>query len=62
LQRAAIETTFSEIGRRFPERREAARKIVEQYQHASVTAKQILPQLRDGEATLLELWMLTRPK
>lgn len=61
LQRAAIERTAAEVQRRQPERRAEAKKLVEQFQRRSVAAKQALAQLQDGEATLLELWLLAQP-
>ena len=62
LQRACIERTLADISRRFSDRRLAANQLVEQFQQRSANAKQALPQLKDGEATLLELWLLVRPK
>lgn len=62
LQRAAIERTAAEIQRRHPERRAEARKLLDEYDRRNAVASEVLPQLQNGEATLLELWLLARPK
>jgi len=62
LQRAAVERSATEISRRFPDRRSEATALAEQFQEQSAGGKQALSQLRDGEAGLLELWLLGRPK
>ena len=62
LQRSAIERTAAEVHRRQPERRQEARKLLDQFQRKAAADKQALAQLQEGEATLLELWLLARPK
>lgn len=62
LQRSAVERSSAEIQRRQPERRQEARKLLEQFQKKTAGSKQVVAQLQDGEATLLELWLLARPK
>lgn len=62
LQRSSIERLLTEFQRRQPERRPEARQLLERFQKETVASKQVLAQLQAGEATLLELWMLARPK
>jgi hypothetical protein len=62
LQRSAIERTAAEIQRRQPDRRQETRKLLDQFQKKIAASKQVLAQLQEGEATLLELWLLARPK
>ena len=45
-----------------PQRRGEAQKLIDQFEQKSAAAKQVLAQLRDGESTLLELWLLAKPR
>jgi hypothetical protein len=62
LQRSAIEQVQDEIVRRFPQRRAEAQNISSQFEQKSAAVRSVLPQLRDGESALLELWLLARPR
>jgi hypothetical protein len=62
LQRSAVERTAAEIQRREPQRRQEVRKLLDEFHKRAVTAKQVFVQLQDGEATLVELWLLAQPK
>jgi hypothetical protein len=62
LQWSAIERTALEVQRRQFERRAEARKLLDEFHRQTAEAKQVLEQLQAGEATLLELWLLARPK
>lgn len=62
LQRSAVERAASEIQRRQPERRQEARKLLDDFHKNTAASKQALAQLQEGEATQLALWLLARPK
>jgi len=62
LQRAMIDRTLQELTRRLPQKRGEANKIADELEHSGAAATGVASQLRDGEATLLRLWMLMRPK
>ncbi len=58
LQRAMIFRSLADVARRNPEQHASGAKLVDAYLHRTATAKSAVTQLRDGEATLLSLWML----
>ena len=55
---ALIARSLDDLSRRKPEQHGAGSKLVDDYQGRSAAAKNVVAQLRDGEATLLELWLL----
>jgi hypothetical protein len=62
LQRALVERALEDIARRQPEQLVAAKQMVDEFRRENQAATQVLVQLRNGEATLLRLWLLHQPR
>jgi hypothetical protein len=60
VQRALVDGANSDLARRMPARRSEGETLVGEFRRRSAAAPSALAQLVDGEATLLQLWLLHR--